>query len=243
MKSKILWASVGAGVLGINAIVWLVAPSRPGSSALASGGDDAFKQGAEDRIRKLESQLEAISERLEVAPESLTRGDTHTAAPKQGIAYVSESGKEPENPGHSPITPATPEAASETPGAMLGETVEDQAQVAQRRVMQLENAIVSDDVDTRSGQAAEMAIQGIFANGEWFPTQLVSTECRVTLCKFVVSTKSMQEAQDFTVAFSQRLGWASDSEVRVSAQDSNTGAVELTVFQSRDGQRLPSPNG
>lgn len=243
MKRMTLWASVGAGVVAVNAVVWIVVHDRVNSGAVASGGGVVAAQAAEDRLGKLEAQMGAVAERVEGFVEALARYESRKEASKQEGAHVSEIAKESESPRQSTTEPRTSGEAGVTPGATSGRPVDDQVQFEQRRVAQLDNAIASDDVDTRSGQAAEMAIQGIFSSGESFATQLVSAECRVSLCKFVVTAKTMQEAQDFAMTFPGRLGWASDSEVRMSAPDSVTGAVELTIFQSRDGQRLPTPNG
>lgn len=239
MKGMTLWSSVGAGIVAVNAVGWLVVHGGVDSGASATADDVVVAQPAEDRLVKLESQMGAVVARLEGLVDASARNESQREVPKLAAAHVAEAAKKSEN---SPLS-ETSEAASVVSGPVSGGPDDEQLQRERQRVAQLDYAISSDEVDTRSGQAAEMDIQGIFASGEWSSTQLVNAECRVSLCKFVVNAKTVREAQEFATTFPGRLGWASDSEVRISGQDSATGAVELTIFQSRDGQRLPTPNG
>lgn len=230
MKRFVVFLGVfGAVAIGIAS--WLIISET--NDRPASSGGDSYR-AMESRLARVEKQLDEL---VNLAEHLSERGANSWNTATLDLARHGEAGDKAMT--SAPNQSVRASATATEPEPIQEEHGQDEAM----RVAQLEEAMIRDDLDARSGQAAEMAIQEALASGEWPDSELAGTECRVTLCRFVVTHKSLETARDFAMKFPLRLGWTSDSEMRISAEDPTTGAVEVTVFLARDGLRLPQAGG
>ena len=67
--------------------------------------------------------------------------------------------------------------------------------------------------------------------------QLLSIDCRRTLCQLELSSSDPAAMADFLENFPAALGWSTD--LRMDTRESPGGGVVTTLFMTRDGVAMP----
>jgi hypothetical protein len=148
------------------------------------------------------------------------------------VAHVIRSA-EPSSGARHAESHATVEQATDAELLEAEEQARLQAVQLELRSM-LDMEAVDRDFRDRAQAEIDTAIEELGSTG----VELLSTDCRRTLCRLELWSKDLDAMGDFLDGFPATLGWSTD--MRMNTQDGAGGGVATTLFMTRDGVAMPT---